>query len=101
MWQAVEVPETVNSVGYGASLALDGAGKAHIAHKDESANKLHCVTNKGGSWVSKTFASTSNDGNYASIVLNPAGCVYIAYTNVSTNDVWMVSDVSEPGTRLG
>lgn len=59
-------PTGTESVGGdGTSIAVDGAGKIHIAAFDQTSRKLHHITNESGLWVAKkieAFPQTTSEG---------------------------------------
>jgi hypothetical protein len=42
--------------GDGTSIALDGAGKVHIAVHDQTLDKVRYITNETGGWIAKNLA---------------------------------------------
>jgi subtilisin family serine protease len=73
--------QIVDAATYRASLALDGAGKAHVAvavmDGFNFVDGVRYLTNESGTWTSKTVGGTL--AAYPSIDIDPSGKVGIAY----------------------
>jgi hypothetical protein len=78
-------PTGVEDVGGdGTSIAVDGAGKAHIVAHDRTHNTLRYATDASGVWVATTIDSGAG-GAKPRIALNPAnGALHVVYQYSST-----------------
>ncbi len=74
-WQ-IETVESGGSIGRAISLALDSAGRPHIAYARDS---LYYAWFDGGRWQSESVDSTPGVGEFASLALDVHGRAHIAY----------------------
>lgn len=72
-----------NEVIYGdaltAGIALDTAGKVHIAYYDYSARELRHATNASGPWVSEAIDAQGDVGLHVGIASDGAGKLHLSY----------------------
>jgi fibronectin type 3 domain-containing protein len=84
------VKEKIADVGSGynqvSSIAIDTAGKAHIAFFDANTSRidLRYATNAGGSWVNETVYSTGHTGYHPSLALDSMNKAHISFKNGSS-----------------
>jgi len=91
-WQVDGAPDRTAAIptggfdgGFYASLALDAADIPHIAHWDQSGNKLRYVTRSGDAWEASDVEN--GVGEFATVAINPDGIPVIAYYNRSGGDL--------------
>lgn len=80
-------------VGQFSSMALDAAGKAHMATYNATCECLEYVTNAGGDW-SRIIIDDSKPqiGKYTSIAVDSKGAVHIAYRDKLLEDLRYASN---------
>ncbi len=92
-----EVADGAWSVGRGASLALDSAGKAHISYYDAANRILKYATNKSGAWVTKMVGTRTGVGRYSDITIDSSGGPAIVYYDSSNEALRYIFYDSEYG----
>jgi hypothetical protein len=97
-WTLVQVDKTPNT-GLMSSLAVDKAGKVHIAHGEGippfGATKLRYTTNSpAGKWATQTPASLAKaHGSFPSIAVSPSGDVHISHYPEEAGPLYLTSRV--------
>jgi len=77
-WSA-ETVDDVGEVGAYSSLALDDAGRAHIAYYDATNTALKYAVTDEKIWPSETVDDDGEVGQYSSLALDDSGNAVIAY----------------------
>jgi len=90
--------ELVDGDGYadGASLAVDGLGRAHIAYRDYYNAKLKYAQKEGASWTLLEFTDCQYTGMNASLALSPQGLPWIAHSSSQSYSL-LFSEQDEEG----
>jgi hypothetical protein len=95
-------------VGQYASLALDGAGNAHISYYDATNGKLKYARWTGSGWLIVTPDSAGDVGQCTSLALDTAGNPHIAYLDYTNRDlkyarwtgnVWSIEQLSKAQSK--
>ncbi|PKM83265.1 MAG: hypothetical protein CVU89_00475 [Firmicutes bacterium HGW-Firmicutes-14] len=77
-----DIMDSIGSVGYNTSIAVDPNEKVHISYIDMTNGKLKYMTNTSGSWV--TWEVIGSAGNYAtSIAADADGHCHIVYSDTN------------------
>lgn len=78
----VTEPVDASSIGYYASIGLDGAGGAvHLAYHDATDHALKYATNASGLWVTTQLESVGTVGRASSLALDDSQGTHISYAD--------------------
>ncbi len=77
----LETADTGSGVGQYTSLALDGAGWAHISHFDWANLDVRYTYQDETGWHSETAASFGDVGKYTSLALDSSGQPHLSYSS--------------------
>jgi hypothetical protein len=79
-------PTTSTNVTTSFDIALDAAGKVHVAHSRDAggttaglANRLWHTSNESGSWQTTDVDTSAGAGHMPSLVIDKAGALHIVY----------------------
>ncbi len=105
-WQLSTVDST-GTVGLYPDVAVDSAGRPHVAYYDDTDDNLKYAYYNGSSWTIQTVDSAGTVGQYPSIAINSVGRPCIAYWGdgnikyaCKTGSSWTV-EVAGPGGWTG
>ncbi len=88
----IQVVDEFGNVGEHSALALDDAGRAHIAYYIQNGRDLgHAAQQSNDSWLSEKPDSTGDVGQHASIAFSPSGVLHIAYYDATTEALMLAS----------
>lgn len=88
----VQIANQIGNTGEYSSLALDAAGRAHIAYYASSGRDLaYSAQQLDDTWLSEKPDSDDEVGRHASIAFDGQGLPHIAYYNASTKDLMLAS----------
>jgi hypothetical protein len=88
----LQVVDEAGTVGENSSLALDPAGRVHIAYYANSGKDLaYAGQQQDDSWISERPDGKDDVGRHASIAFDPAGLLHVAYHNASEKDLMLAT----------
>jgi CSLREA domain-containing protein len=106
-WQVQTVdPVRLKYIGSPTSLALDGAGRPHIAYQDGDNEDLKYARWDGATWQIQTVDSTDDVGIYPSLALDSADQAHVSYRDRTNGDLkyahwdgaqWQTETVTDTG----
>lgn len=83
-------PESVDSFswigGQHLGMAVDGAGRVHLAYQDQNAD-LKYASNGSGAWQYFFIDASGSVGGHPAIVLDAVGTIYISYLDAGDGTV--------------
>jgi PKD repeat protein len=106
-WQVQTVdPVRLKYIGSPTSLALDSAGRPHIAYQDGDNEDLKYARWDGATWQIQTVDSTDDVGIYPSLALDSADQAHVSYRDRTNGDLkyahwdgaqWQTETVTDTG----
>ncbi len=90
-WQTVVVDPT-DDAGAGTSIAVDAAGRVHIAYHADDTDELRYATCGSGctssaAWQALTLDSNGDSGEFTSIAVDQNGRVHVSYWQYPADDL--------------
>lgn len=89
----LQTVDETGTVGEFSSLALDVAGRAHIAYYANSGRDLgYSAQQVDDSWISQRPDGKDEVGKHSSIAVDPEGVLHIAYYNASQKNLMLATN---------
>lgn len=88
----LQIVDETGNIGSYSALALDAAGRAHIAYYASSGRDLaHAAQQLDDSWSLERPDGADEVGQHTSIAFDPNGVLHIAYYNASDKDLMLAT----------
>lgn len=93
---SIQVVDSVGTVGYSSSLALDLNGRVHISYLDDTNDDLKYAWWNGSGWVIQVVDSPGMVGRFPSLALDSSGRAHISYLDYTNGDLKYASGQVAP-----